>query len=163
MIQIKPFISDIYLRLLMYRCNMDMHMEQPVNQGCYIGTGDADYIRSHVLSQARSTNYRGFSFCYFCPVKIYEQQCTWALFNRDVMNVFTGRRSSLVWSYCDAPVLFLEITALGFKVRIDALSSVLHYLCLMDFLDLPLVQHLLTIWQPAWQLVLFPIYFFKER
>ena len=88
----------------MYWCNMDMHMKQPVNQGCYIGTGDADYIRSHVLSQARSTNYRAFSFCYICPVKIYEQQCTWALFNRDVTNVFYWKALFfsviLLWCLC---------------------------------------------------------------
>ena len=41
---------------------MDMRMKQPVNQGCYIGTGDADYIRSHVLSQARSKKLPSFQF-----------------------------------------------------------------------------------------------------
>ena len=41
--------------------------------------------------------------------------------------------------------------ALGFKARVDFLACMLHYLCAIESSDSPLVQQLLTSWQPAWQ------------
>ena len=46
----------------------------------------------------------------------------------------------------------LVVSNLGFKARVDSLACVLYQLCATDSTDSLLVWHLLTSWQPAWQL-----------
>ena len=45
----------------------------------------------------------------------------------------------------------LVMSALGSKARVDPLTCVFHHLHATESSDSPLVQHLLTYWQPAWQ------------
>ena len=62
-----------------------------------------------------------------------------------LLKSFGGHQSFLWchWYSCFGPLM---MSALSFK----ALACLLCCLCAMDSLDSPLVQHLLTSWQPAW-------------
>ena len=55
--------------------------------------------------------------------------------------------------FCGATNNFglLVMSAQSFKARLDPLACMLHHLCATGSSDSPLVQHLLTSWQPAWQ------------
>ena len=63
-----------------------------------------------------------------------------------------GGHQSFLWGHWFG---LLMISVLVFKARGGPLACILPCLCAMDFLDSPLVWHLLTSWQPAWQPRLF--------
>ena len=69
-------------------------------------------------------------------------------------NVFWGRKS-FFWDHWYPCCGLLVMSALGFKARMDSLVCILCHLHETDSSDSPLVRHLLTSWQPAWQLSCF--------
>ena len=62
---------------------------------------------------------------------------------KKIPNIFIIHQVSFIFTL-HFSILFLRMSPLGFKSRVDSLACMLHHLCAMDSSDSPLVQHLPT-------------------